>query len=459
MIVAFTPGFFYASTAFLPSSFAMYTSTLGLTAFMDWRGGAKTAVAIMWFAIGALLGWPFAGALIIPFVLEDWAVVLFTGDWHDTFLRYLDGAVRSLTVLGLQTSIDAFFYRNLTIVPWRLVSYNIFNINDQDRGPDIFGTEPWHFYIRNLLLNFNIWYLLAMSAAPLLLIQALFLKQRTTNQTLLRTVTFITPFYLWFTIFTLQPHKEERFMYPSYPFLALNASISLHMLLSWLGTSNPSTLIGKIPPQFKLALILPLILASITIGLLRIIGTVTSYRAPLQIYEPLQRNASTIKPATTICHGKDWYRFPTSFLIPANARPAFVKSAFDGLLPGSFHEGSELGLFPGTWMVPSGMNDRNREDVGKYIDVGHCSYLVDSVFASADHKRESKVESGSELEPKYIEDEERWEVVKCVPFLDTAATGLVGRLIWLPGFEWVPRQFRRVWGRHCLLKARKGVGG
>ena len=26
------------------------------------------------------------------------------------------------------------------------------------------------------------------------------------------------PIYLWLAIFSLQPHKEERFMYPIYPF-------------------------------------------------------------------------------------------------------------------------------------------------------------------------------------------------------------------------------------------------
>lgn len=87
MIVAFTPGFFYASAAFLPLSFAIYTGILGLTAFMDWHGGRKTAEAIMWFGIGALLGWPFAGALIIPFVLEDWVVALFAGDVFETFTK------------------------------------------------------------------------------------------------------------------------------------------------------------------------------------------------------------------------------------------------------------------------------------------------------------------------------------------------------------------------------------
>lgn len=442
IIVAFTPGFFYASSAFLPSTFAMYTSTLGLTAFMDWHGGTKTASAIMWFGLGSLLGWPFAGALILPFVLEDWLVAFYGGDLRDAFTRYLDGFVRCLVILGIQVSIDAFFYRHLAVVPWRIVAYNIFG--GKDRGPDIFGTEPWHFYIRNLLLNFGLWFILAVAVAPLLVIQAVFLKQSTTKQTLLRTITFITPFYLWFGIFTLQPHKEERFMFPAYPFLALNAAIAFHMLLSWFGNSNPKSLIGKIPPQIKTALVLPIVLSSISFGILRIVGTVTSYQAPLNIYHALQ-DPNTTRSGDTVCLGKDWYRFPTSFFLPNTVHARFVKSEFNGLLPGEFHEGKEMGLFPGTWMLPSGMNDRNEEDMGKYSDIRYCSFLVDSSLPSM---------QPTNLEPAYVKDE-KWEILSCQPFLDNAATRLVARIIWIPGFDLIPQKYRRVWGEHCLLRAKR----
>lgn len=442
MIVAFTPGFFYASAAFLPSSFTMYTSTLGLTAFMDWRGGPKTASAIMWFGIGALLGWPFAGALVLPFVVEDWVLALVGHDLSNVFMRYLDGIVRCVAILGVQVGIDAFFYRDLVIVPWRIVAYNVFG--GKDRGPDIFGTEPWHFYVRNLILNFNMWFILAVAVAPLLFVQALFLRQSTTKQTVIRTVTFISPFYLWFAIFTLQAHKEERFMFPAYPFLALNAAIAFDMLLSWISNSNKNTLIGKIPPQVKLALVLPIVLLSINIGLLRIFGTITGYGAPLKIYEQLDE-PNVVKAGATVCLGKDWYRFPTSFFLPKGMHAKFVKNEFDGLIPGEFHEGKELGLFAGTWMIPSGMNDRNEEDIGKYTDIRQCSFLIDSFLPSM---------PSTELEPAYTRDE-KWEKITCEPFLDNAATSLLARLIWIPNLEIIPQRYRRVWGEHCLLRAKR----
>ncbi|KAJ9615927.1 mannosyltransferase [Cladophialophora chaetospira] len=445
MIVAFTPGFFYASSALLPSSFAMYASALGLTSFMDWHGGPKTANGIMWFGIGALLGWPFAGALIVPFVLEEWLIAIVgQSDLVETFRRYLDGFVRCLIVLALQVGIDAFFFHHVAIVPWRIVAYNVFG--GKDRGPAIFGTEPWHYYIRNLLLNFNIWFILAAVSGPLYLFQSIILRQHATKQSLLRTLTFLSPFYLWLLIFTLQAHKEERFIFPAYPFLALNAAIAFHSLLTWVGSTD-SVIFGRIPAKLKLVAILTVVLLSINVGLLRIVGTVTAYRAPLQLYDALVATSNTTHSGDTVCFGKDWYRFPSSHFLPGGIHAKFVKSEFDGLLPGEFHEGKTgFGLFPGTWLVPSGMNDRNEEDLGKYIDIKYCTYLVDSYMAGME---------ATEHEPLYVLDQEQWERVACAPFLDTSKTGLLARTIWVPDLPFVPPKYRRHWGEHCLLRRRK----
>jgi alpha-1,2-mannosyltransferase len=265
----------------------------------------------------------------------------------------------------LQTAIDAFSYRQLVVVPWRLVFYNIFA--GKDRGPDIFVTEPYHYYLRNLLLNFNIWFVLAISVAPLVFLQYRFRQGNIMKQTLMRTWVFISPFYIWMAIFTLQPHKEERFMYPAYPFLALNAAIGLHIILAYVGSTNPKELIGKIPAELKLALIMSAIVFSISLGLLRIVGTVTAYRAPLQIYQALEA-PGVARLGDAVCFGKDWYRFPSSYFLPNGMHAKFIKSEFSGLLPGEFNEAKTgFGFFAGTWLRPPGMNDRNEEDPGKYV--------------------------------------------------------------------------------------------
>ena len=243
--------------------------------------------------------------------------------------------------------------------------YNVFS--GSSRGPALFGTEPWHFYIRNLTLNFNVWFLLAMFAGPILGLQFLMRGRSTTKQSPVRIMVFIAPFYFWLLIFSAQAHKEERFMYPAYPLLALNAAIALHSLLAYFGTSDPDAVVGKIPAKVKLAVVCSFIALAISAGALRTGGVVTAYRAPLTVYEPLRRSEYANLEAT-VCLGKDWYRFPSSYFLPRSMRAKFVKSDFDGLLPGQYNEAEVgFGLFPGTWLVPPGMNDQNIEDPGKYV--------------------------------------------------------------------------------------------
>lgn len=100
-----SPGNFHAATAYLPSSFAMYMCMLGAAAFMNWRGGLKTAKGIFWFAMAGVLGWPFAAALCAPFILEE-VMLVFVGDKNaaiESLLRMTRGVVAGLVVVVSKT--------------------------------------------------------------------------------------------------------------------------------------------------------------------------------------------------------------------------------------------------------------------------------------------------------------------------------------------------------------------
>ena len=43
----------------------------------------------------------------------------------------------------------------------------------------------------------------------------------------------LAPFYVWFTILTLQPHKEERFMFPIHTIMVFNAAVTLYLVKGW----------------------------------------------------------------------------------------------------------------------------------------------------------------------------------------------------------------------------------
>lgn len=160
MIMVFSPGMFHASTAMLPSSFTMYTSMLGTSAFMDWRGGLKTGRGIMWFGIGAILGWPFAGALVLPFLLEEIAVGYVSKIIHRTLIRFTEGAMRCLIFLVsyfyntnshvctnkprlLRLLLIACFTENLS--SFRGISFHITCLVGAARGPTFSEQNPGPF--------------------------------------------------------------------------------------------------------------------------------------------------------------------------------------------------------------------------------------------------------------------------------------------------------------------------
>jgi len=64
----------YSPAAFLPSSFAMYTTALAYAYAFEPSSSSnkhRTLAATLLFATGAIVGWPFALALAIPFVFEE----------------------------------------------------------------------------------------------------------------------------------------------------------------------------------------------------------------------------------------------------------------------------------------------------------------------------------------------------------------------------------------------------
>ncbi len=163
-------------------------------------------------------------------------------------------------------------------------------------------------------------------------------------------------------------------MYPAYPFLGLNASLAMHIILTFLGSLDFKALFGRAAGKVKLVLATGFVILAIDAGLLRTVGMITAYRAPLTIYGALQERGMA-EPGETVCYGKEWYRFPSSYFLPNGMRAKFVRSAFDGLLPGEFNEAQVgFGFFAGTWLIPPGMNDQNIADPGKYVSSATLSY-------------------------------------------------------------------------------------
>lgn len=79
----------------------MYCTMLGMSSFMNWKGGLKTAWGIFWFALGGILGWPFAMALSLPFLVEEVILASLSSKdaFIDTIIRTGRGVIAGLLLL------------------------------------------------------------------------------------------------------------------------------------------------------------------------------------------------------------------------------------------------------------------------------------------------------------------------------------------------------------------------
>jgi alpha-1,2-mannosyltransferase len=76
------------------------------------------------------------------------------------------------TKKGTIVAVDSYYYGKTVVAPLNLVFYNVLSSNTSS---ELYGTEPWSFYILNGALNFNILFALAL-ASPLLLVSLFLLR-------------------------------------------------------------------------------------------------------------------------------------------------------------------------------------------------------------------------------------------------------------------------------------------
>lgn len=60
--------------------------------------------------------------------------------------------ISAFVILVPMILIDSMHYGRLVVAPWNIVKYNVFG----GGGPNLYGTEPFSFYLINGFLNFNI---------------------------------------------------------------------------------------------------------------------------------------------------------------------------------------------------------------------------------------------------------------------------------------------------------------
>lgn len=409
-ILMWNAGMFHASTAFLPSTFVMYLVMVFMSAWMD----KQHYLAIFWGVIAVLCGWPYVGVLFIPLAIET----LYT---RGVFKGIFAGAAIGAGVLALELGVNYHFYKRIVLPAWKIIEYNVLS---GETDSTLYGTEPRSFYVMNLALNFNV---IAALAIPGVLFTCLLPAHYPTSK--LQLLTYLSPLYIWLAIMFSQAHKEERFLFPVYPLLCLAAAISL------------SAVVHRLQRVFHqhpaVALTLSNLVVWSALGLYtllsvsRIASNVVNYSAPLRVYHHLHEyvlpNAARSalygvgaqqqkqQPSVNLCISKEWYRFPSSFFIPTAAtRVRFVKSAFSGQLPKAFEQHEN-----GTWIIPTDMNNKNQEEVSRYLSMAECDFFVDLNLPNQE-------------ETKLWEETETWKLVHREAFLNAEASKSPYRSFYIP---------------------------
>lgn len=415
------PGMAHAGVALLPSSFAMQCNMMALTNVLSAVTQTNNSVstskycsrhsisAIIWYLIGGIVGWPFALALGVTFGLYTLA----SGRQLISIIR---GCILGLvTILVTIVGIDSYFYNKVLLVPLNIVFYNVFG--GEGEGPEIFGVEPFSYYVLNLLVNFNI--VAVLGYIGIIVNPFLYKMAPAANVSL--------PLLIWSGIFFLQPHKEERFLYPIYPLITLSAALFVSKIFALVSQISikviPNHKIANVASRGGKILFGALVFA---VSILRILNLVENYSAPLVTLENISQLPASDR-IVNVCVGKEWYHIPNSLFLPDNYRFRFVKSGFDGLLPGDFLENG--GLRQATSSIPTNMNNKNAFESDKVIDFLECDYYIDNSEVSRNN------------EPRVIERvdgiatviDPEWKLLGCNKIIDpNGQSNGIGRLLYVP---------------------------
>ncbi|CAA0816345.1 Dol-P-Man\\x3aMan(6)GlcNAc(2)-PP-Dol alpha-1-2-mannosyltransferase [Striga hermonthica] len=337
-------GCFFASTSFLPSSFSMYAMSLSCALSLFEKPAAAVAVA----ATGVILGWPFSILAFLPVTVFS----LVRRFKH----AFLSGVVTSLALLALSGVVDYFYYGKWTSSVLNLLIYNVSGGGESH----LYGTEGPLFYLKNGFNNFNFCFVLALLFIVILPIA--------TKKYVPDLLVIISPIYIWLAFMSLQPHKEERFLYPIYPLICVAASAVIE--------SFPDFFRDKYNPNDgSILVVIAKALRPLALGLIlcashsRTFSLINGYSAPLEIYKHLEHHDDAVEGAV-LCVGSEWHRYPSSFLVPDYIKEVrWIDDGFKGLLPFPFN--STLG---GTSAAPSYFNNKNHASDQQYA-VAALPYL------------------------------------------------------------------------------------
>lgn len=532
-------GMLFVAPALLPNSFTMVGFTLAWGLWLREQHAAAAAVAA-----GALaLGFPFAALALPPLGLHmlgstlprqllegtlrplrplwAWCEAPRAGaarrggawDWAPLLGLLSAGAASLALCTAYAACVDRLYYGVWASFQGNTLLYNLNLRSDGNgRGSDNFADptvagRSW--YVKNLFYSHNVVALLALGS-PVLLLAAALLRGGCSARSLAPSpstswrAALAAQLWLYFAVFSLKAHKEERFMYPIYPLLPLLAALAVDALVEALAArcsalAWPAARAASRP--LLLALLAALALAAAALSLSRAAMLTSAYSGHLAVWTAFARAsayrleapggsgeqpplhawahpvrgllgrdaAASAPPGVTVCAGQEWHRFPGSFFLPERTAsesggPAvlrYVRFEPPGVshpcLPHAYNASSAAAA-----AQPNALfNSDNAEVPQFFVQPDACHYLVDFL---------GRAGAGSAMQPWFEQGSAGlaggqcvagWRAVFSAPFLDRAASEgasasgargtlrtLATRTFYVP---WLTPQLQE-WGTYYLLK-------
>ena len=411
---AFSSGMFVASSAFLPSSFAMVAMTWCASGVLrDVR-----AVVIWGAVVGCTWGWIVAALSFAPYAL--W--VLSSSSLRIVLWSFVTLFVAAVATLGPLVLADRWYYGS-----WKASLVNFLEYNVQGGGKsDLYGVEPVTYYFRNGFNQLQV--VLPLSFVFLLIVPLVAMMQQKKGTGVWKLLVVVLPAYVWFFALSALPHKEERFLYVVYPLLLVAAAAA---------TVHAKEILQRLllPPWLVRKIVAIGVLGTCMLSLSRTRALVQHYGGLMNLYTKLPPyNVALDGSQRYVCVGAEWYKYPSSFFLPGSGyRLQFVKSGFDGLLPRPFEETTH-----GTMAAPRQFNDDNRAEPDNYWETAdNCDFFVTSTVENA----------GNWLDEDVL-DRDVWRVRASVPVVDNAKSPAWTRAFYIPYVS--PK--RNVWVHYVLLE-------
>ena len=385
LVSASAAGTLAQAPALLPSSAVASCVSCAVAAAIDAR--PRRALVIASFGCVAA-GWPFAGIAMVPLGLWGCASV----GIRPAVLWTLSAAALAL-VLGAW--VDREHYGRWVLAPLNLVRYNF-------AGGDstLYGVEPFHFYWKNLLLNFAPAVVVPLFGAFFSACIALSARRVECSARSRAWYLALATTWTWLSVLSLVPHKEERFLTPVYPTLVLAAALGWDSFLRILSAARVA------PGRILDCIAWVVLLASAALALSRYAALAANYGAPLDVYARLP---SARAGGELLCVGDEWHRFPSSFFLPDGYEVAWVRESGGGMLPMPFEADNP---------APAHFNDRNVESPEQYVSLERCTVLVDAKAEGAGGLTDS---AGG-----------RWSTVAEADFVDRTRSPFLTRVFYLP---------------------------